>query len=65
MVSPEGEDSPMVVSHHTQPRHGQGLGAVSLSQDQRAHVAVARARVVGVRQLGHTWVWVVGLGRWV
>lgn len=51
--SPEREDAPVVVAHHAQAAHGQRLGAVALSQDERALGAVARASIVGVRQLRH------------
>lgn len=46
--APEWEDAPVVMAHHAQAAHCQGLGRVTLSQDQRAHVAVAGAGVIGI-----------------
>ena len=53
---PQGEHAVVVTAHHTQAADGQRLGGVSLSQDERAHVGVAAARIVGVVQLGDTYV---------
>jgi hypothetical protein len=52
--APQREHAPMVVAHYAQAAHGQRLGAVSLSEDERAQVAVARSGIVGICQLGHT-----------
>ena len=54
-LAAEGEDAEAVAPHDRQPRHCQGLGRVTLREDQGAVLRAAATGVVGVVQLGDAW----------
>lgn len=51
-LTPEGEHPIVVSTDHAQPADRQGLGRISLGQDEGALGRVLSSRVVGVVQLG-------------
>lgn len=51
-LTTEGEDTVIVATHHGQPGNSQGLGGISLGQDQGALVAILGSGIVGIIQFG-------------